>query len=497
MGAVTLRKALDPLVLAIDVGSRGSRVRLFDATGARLKGLRARLSHQFLTAADGTATVDPDQIVSEVSTLLDQVLAERQLNGRIAAVAMDTFASSLVGVDAAGKAVTPCFTYADSRPAADVLALRALMDEAAVQQRTGCRFHTSYLTARLRWLYRTMPEVCSGVARWLSLGEYVYAALLGEHAVSYSTAAWTGLLNRLEGEWDKDLIVMTGAAPEQFSPIHDVTEPLLHTSASAAQRWPALAHAAWFPAIADGYASNVGAGAADAATMGLSAATSGAMRLLLDAAPQTLPSGLWCYRVDRRQHLLGGALNDAARIDVWARRTLRLPEDPALLNAELAAPPRPLLPLVLPFLTGERSPGWAAGARAVFATVADATTPLDLYHAAMEAVALRYAAVFRDFATAGPLPDQILASGTVVETLPAWLTMLAGALGRPVTPVLEKQITLRGTALTALAVAAPGVSRTPPELGAPVLPHPDHAAYYQERLDEQEQLYRSVIVRST
>ena len=111
-------------------------------------------------------------------------LAGRWRAGRIAAVAVDTFASSLVGVGAGGRAVSPCYTYADSRCAEQVAALRRELDEPAIQQRTGCRLHASYLAPRLRWLQATQPGAFAAATRWMSLGEYVYLRLLG------TTAAW-------------------------------------------------------------------------------------------------------------------------------------------------------------------------------------------------------------------------------------------------------------------------------------------------------------------
>ena len=42
-------------------------------------------------------------------------------------------------VDADGNAITPCFTYADSRCSAEVDQLRQTLDEDATQQRTGTR----------------------------------------------------------------------------------------------------------------------------------------------------------------------------------------------------------------------------------------------------------------------------------------------------------------------------------------------------------------------
>jgi len=68
-------------------------------------------------------------VTAEIEQVLDATTADPRLGTRIAGVAMDTFAASLVSVDAAGRPLTPCLTYADSRCSAAVTALRAELDE--------------------------------------------------------------------------------------------------------------------------------------------------------------------------------------------------------------------------------------------------------------------------------------------------------------------------------------------------------------------------------
>jgi gluconokinase len=147
---VRLTEALEPFVLAIDIGSTASRGDVFDAAGRPLKGGRVKVPHHFTTGGDGTSEIDPDVAVREVEQILTE-FANRPVAERIRGVALDTFASSLVGVAKDRRAWTPCFTYADSRCANQVIQLRRELDELEIQQRTGCRLHTSYLTPRLRW----------------------------------------------------------------------------------------------------------------------------------------------------------------------------------------------------------------------------------------------------------------------------------------------------------------------------------------------------------
>jgi len=514
------QRAARAVVLAVDVGSTATRGDLFDDAGTSVA-RRAKREHRFRTGGDGTSVIDPDAVADEVASVIDELCA--QASSPIAGVALDTFASSLVGVGADNAALTPCFTYADGRCAPQLDALRAELGtdgEAAAQQRTGCRLHTSYLTARLRWLAETAPEVVRKVHRWVSLGEYVHLRLLGAAAAGTSTAAWTGMLDRRTGGWDAQLLSLAGVGADRFSPIADPDEPSRPAGAApdrVATRWPLLADARWFAVITDGLASNLGAGAADGSTVALSAATSGAMRVLVTGIPDRLPPGLWCYRVDARRCLVGGAVNDVGRVTAWLDSTVVL--DGHTLGEIAAAEPDPATPVMLPFLTGERSTGWASRARAVLGGMTAAATGPALARAGLEGVAITYRRIAEQLATVmgnpGPAgagdpnsagsvgeaggastgdgPARIHASGRVLAELPEFGGMLADALQTPVIPVTGKRVTLRGTALLALDTLAPHTERAAPAMGPARQPRPEHAAHYADVAARFQELYRSTV----
>jgi gluconokinase len=489
-GRVKLREATDPLVLAIDIGSTASRGDVYDAAGRPVQGGREKVPHHFTTRDDGTSEIDPDQIVGEVQQIITALATDRRA-GHIGGVALDTFASSLVGVGADRRPCTPCFTYADSRCVAQVGDLRRELDERVIQQRTGCRLHASYLTARLRWLRDTMPDTFRCVHHWMSLGEYIYLQILGVTAAGTSTAAWTGMLDRRTGLWDQELLDVCGVGEEQLSEVRDPDQPITEVDA-AVRRWPALAGAAWFPVVSDGFSSNMGAGAVDESAVAASVATSGAMRVLVHSIPEEIPSGLWCYRVDGSRSLLGGAVNDVGRVVSWLESTVRLsPEED--VNLILVAAPQPGAPLVLPYFSGERSTGWAANARAVFMGVSAATTGAMLFRGAMEGVAISYARIADQLQSVAGQPQRILASGRVTQDLPGWLQILADVLEAPVIPVTIKRSTLRGTALIAADVLAPGVARAASATGEVRQPVGDRAAAYRSRKQDYQTLYEATI----
>lgn len=237
--AITLVSAPAPYVLAIDIGSGSTRCSLYDAYARPIKKRIAKADHLFVEASDGTAEIDADAIVAEVADVIGEVVDGIE-PGLIRAVVMDTFASSLVCVDADGDALTPCYTYADSRSARHLAELRTRLDEAEVHQRIGARLHTSYHPPRLLWLQEELPDVFARTAKFLSLGEYVYAKLAGIEGAATSTMAWAGILNRHTCELDDDLLAAVGVDRSRFAPIVDPDEPITEVSAEVARRWPAL-----------------------------------------------------------------------------------------------------------------------------------------------------------------------------------------------------------------------------------------------------------------
>lgn len=488
---VDLPDAVRPLVLAVDVGSTATRGCLYDAHG-RPAGSRVKVAHAFTSTTDRGSVIDPDRVLGEVGEVIDGLLAQPGA-GEVAGVAIDTFASSLVGVDGLGRALTPCYTYADARCAAEVDRLRAEVDEAELQQRTGTRLHTSYLPARLRWIAAQDRRRFDHVRSWLSLSEYVYLHLLGTTGAGTSVVAWSGLLDRRTGDWDPQLLALSGVRRDQLSDVHAPDEPLDDVASSAADRWPALAGARWFCGVADGLAANIGTGAGAPGTMGASAATSGALRVVVEGVPESVPSGLWAYRAARDRSIVGGAMNDVGRVVDWLDETLRLPAENGALDQVLRGAPSADTPLALPYLTGERATGWASSARMAFTGISATTSPEALARGALEGIALVYARIAAELRAVAPGIESVLASGRVSQDLPGLLQLMAGALDLPVAPVTIKRATLHGTALLALETLAPDAERTPADTGATVEPEAGERAYWADRRGRFEEAYAALV----
>ncbi|HLJ34607.1 MAG TPA: gluconokinase [Ktedonobacteraceae bacterium] len=492
-------KAGLPFILALDVGTSSTRALLFDSKGEAVPGIQSQDSYELTLSNEGEVSVDADVLVSVVADTIDKVLkAAGSLASSIGAVAADTFWHSLVGVDADGKAITPLITWEDTRPRQAAAELRSQLDEKDIHRRTGARLHASYWPAKLRWLAGAEPDIFQRVTQWLSFGEYLHRKFLGQSVCSLSMASGTGMLITRERKWDTDMMKVLGVKPEQFPRLGDLHDSVQGLTPEYASRWPALNEIPWFPAIGDGAAANVGSGCAISSNWALTVGTSSAIRVVVSPDSVTPPEGLWLYLIDAKRGLLGGALSEGGNVFAWMSETLRLPSlneaDPEV--AQL--PPDGHGITILPFISGERSLGWHAEARAVVAGIQTHTSPNDMLRAAIEALAYQLALVYQQLCIALNIQEEkprIIGSGGALLGSKTLQSVLADILGVPLYPSYEHEASARGVALLALEAMniLPDVGKVPPELSEPLQPDPQHASIYQRALSRQMHLYNALL----
>lgn len=278
----------------------------------------------------------------------------------------------------------------------------------------------------------------------------------------------------------------SGGVPEVVGEVELETNPYW-------TRWPELRgsyhsadHCSLFLGIGDGACANVGSKCTSANRLSVTIGTSAAARLCLvmptSPSPVTddfiVPQGLFCYRLDRNHVIVGGALTDGGSVVDWARKMLSLSDEAqfqdclngaALLynkDYQSAAGGTPSsTSVVVPFLTGERSPHYREGACFAVMGLTRESGPAHFIKSCLEGVVLRLEAILRllrNCDESGPTPI-ILVSGNALERNALWRQMLADCTG------LEVQIdnsvteaTSRGVArLVAVAIAMKGEDASP------------------------------------
>jgi gluconokinase len=479
-------------ILTLDIGTSSVRATIY---GGRLQPLKpaVQVGYRWLASVDGSVELPATRLERVVRTAVDAALARQP--GAIDAVSVSAFWHSLVGVDAAGRAITSVIPWSDTRASKEATALRRQLDDGAVHARTGCRLHPTYWPARLRWFQAHEPGTFGKVHRWMSFPAYLQQRWLDRRSESISQASGTGMFTSASAvPWDLELCRACDVAPEQLGGVIDADAIDAELQARHAQRWPALKRARWIPALGDGALNNVGAGCVDGARAALMIGTSGAVRLAwpADSVPD-VPLPLWRYWLDRRRVVVGGALSNGGNLVAWMGETFGAPID-RRLEGRLARMPADAHGLtVLPFLAGERSPDYQPDARAVFAGLRLATTRDDLMRAGLEAVAYRFLAIFNALEGIRKTTG-IVATGHALRASAVWVQILADVLDRPISVPAESELTSRGAAIVALEVLGGGHAIAPPRIARTFTPdHRAHAVYVKAAERQRELMERMVL----
>ena len=479
-----------PLALAIDVGSSSVRAILHDRLGRPLRGLSAAASYSMSTSPAGAVEVSAHHMLALLGRVMDALVgrAGSRLN-EVAAVGCCTFSHSLIGLSSAGEPLTSVLSWADTTSVTAAAHLRTELDEDAVWQRTGAPLHASYWPARIRHLRTSRPEL----DRWSGLGELLGEWLTGRRAASISSASATGLLERRRDRWDPDLLATLGLAADALPPLVADDEVLGVLRPELAARWPALAGVPWFPSWTDAACGNVGLDCRGPDRAALMIGTSSALRVLIDDPRLAVVPGLFCFRLGKRGSLLGGQLSEGGGTVAWLARLTRHRLEWLEKEAAKLGPDEHRL-TVLPYLSGERGPGYHDRARAVLAGLSLSSTAPQLFRAVLEAVALRLAVIDQRLTAGLGSAPLVVAAGGAVASSALWAQILADALGRTLLlPDLAAQPSARGAALLALDYSRAGsVLQAWPVRGRHVAPDDERHGIYRAALARQQALYESM-----
>jgi gluconokinase len=480
-------------VLTLDVGSSSARTLLFSLEGRQIEGFGSQLSYRAHTTPDGGWEIDANELANIARRALDEICMQMRGKAfRPVAVAADTFWHSLLGVDNQGNPTTALLHPFDTRSAAAAGRLSQRVDNAAQRKRTGCVIHPSYPPAKLLWLSETQPDAFRRTAHWMSAGEYLFLrffgkAFPGKTSASTSMVSAGGLWDQNRNDYDPEMLAALPVTRRQFAAIDELDRP-----STGDVEWPELKGIPWFPALGDGACDNIGSGCTSQERFALMVGTSGAMRAVVEAEHIDIPEGLFCYRVDRKRFVAGGALSNGGEVFAWMKRTLRLPDSNDALESRLAALQPGMHGLtILPLFAGERSPGWFVDARAAITGLGANTSAMEILQAALESVALRFRGVYDIMQSSLGAPRDVIASGGALLNSSVWARMMADALDRPIVLCVEPEATSRGAALLALERigAIPDLQSAAAKYSEAIQPDAANSEIYQGALKRQRALY--------
>jgi gluconokinase len=453
--------------LALDLGSSSVRALVFEAPGTTgelrmVEGALARRARRVTADVSGQAVFDVDGYLADLVACIDELHSAGQLDG-VSDVGLACQWHSIVALGSSGQPLGDAVAWADTRacrPAGLPVPGPAELEQ--LRQRTGCALHPMYWTSRAPWLARELSA-----ARFVGLSEYVGLQLLGDPCMSVSMASGTGLLATQAAAWDEGALELAGTSQAALPPLAS-RDWRGRLDRDWRRRWPVLAEAVWHPALGDGAAANLGAGwgpSCAVVTVGTSAAVRTVRPAPGTARLAVLPEGLWRYRVDHDQVVLGAAYSSGGQLyswalSLWEGRAGAGPrpggDDGVDYDVEAPVPAGSEGVLVMPWHAGTRPPAVPVPAgRGCIVGLGLGHSGAHIVSAAVEAVCFQVAGGLDDLEAGGEGPLEVVANGGAVECSALWRQRLAATLGRPVLCSTARESTARGAALAALG-ATPG-----------------------------------------
>jgi gluconokinase len=427
------------VVLALDIGSSSTRTALFDQRGRIIAGTSSRQEYSLQYTSEGGAELSPIALSRAVTACLRKTLGHSRSKRGIVGVGGSAFWHGLLGLDRKGRPITPVFTWADSRCAADAEVLRREFSERRIHSETGCMLRVSYWPAKLRWLWRTNRQLFRSVHRWVSPADWIFGKIFGTAGTSHSMASATGLYDVRTKSWHDQLCRACRIDPEQLDALSESSERCRTDFAE-------LRSARVFNPIGDGAAGNLGSGADTAGSVAINVGTSAAVRLLPPACAgrPRVPFGLFRYAVDEERAVVGGAVSNAGNLHQWCLGQLRLRMTEARALSRTAAASDDLT--ILPFWVNERAPSWPENLRGAIVGLTQSTDAAAIFRATMCATFYRLAGILELLEQNHGRAKQIIVSGGILRSKPS-LLLLADSLGCDLSVSAEREASLRGAAV--------------------------------------------------
>jgi gluconokinase len=347
------------MILVLECSTASAKAMLFDPKhNVVVKTVGEPFPHNVSHVNGETGMHDADKVLCQ-TIRLGRALGE---GVDIEAVALGGTFHSILVCDTTMTPVTPTYTWEYNGAKHFAAELRKSKDYVSnFYHHTGCMVHALYPAIQLMFLQRQKGLQLAG--RFVaSQSGYMFYRLTGERCESACTGSGGGLINTHTRDWDKDVLDGIGISADQMGRAvnYRETAPL---SLGGAALLGVKAGIPVLPAHPDGALNQVGSGALVEGVMTFSVGTSGALRLsttkpIIPDAPST-----WCY-LSPDAWMSGAATSGACNCVDWVKSALFSQQSYA--EIEKKTPDYRAMPYFLPFLFGERCPGWHDGGRMDF-----------------------------------------------------------------------------------------------------------------------------------
>lgn len=404
-------------ILALEASTTSAKAMLYDTEKGsfeeRVKPYRAMYSDDVLHDAE---------VVFDCMVELGKELAEGKA---VDIISLGGAWHTVMLCDREMKPVTPVYPWSYTGASGVCQELRT--DDRFVRQyyqRTGCMVNATYPFFKLLHLKELGYDLTRH--RIVGQGTYNNYRLTGQLVTTRCMVSGGGLLNVHTCEYDQESLQYAGVSAEQFARLEDSDYTLPLTEEGAAL----LGQQAGIPVIitnSDGGLNQLGAGAVSEGAMTFSLGTSGAMRISSNRPMIPETPSTWCY-LSPKGWMSGAATAGCCNcIDWFVDNVAGGAADYQQLegNADQITD----TPIFLPFLFGERCPGWNDGRRGGFSGLEARHGLNDMYRGVQQGILFHLYQCYQILTKVSGAVERIKLSGGILHSQ-VWTQMCADIFGK-------------------------------------------------------------------
>jgi gluconokinase len=439
------------MILALEASTTSAKALLYNAAANKVERVVSEPYGETAWPEKVAGGLHDPRAVAACAFKLGRQVCEG-VNGIEAVALCGTFHSVLVagagngGASGGIEPLTPTYTWMS--PIAENVTARLRKDQSWTNEyyrRTGCMVHALYPAFQLLRLREDGFNFRD--ARVMSESGYLFYLLTGIHRETACTNSGGGLINLQSRGWDEETLAFAGLKNENMGTLTDYRSPLPLSHQGAGllglpEGIPVL------PSYPDGALNQTGAGALRKGVMTFSMGTSAALRLSTEKPLVSDTRSTWCY-LSPSAYLAGAAVSGACNCVDWIKNAL-FPLT-SYANVESEKPNYQNMPYFLPFIFGERCPGWNDNRRGGFHALSSAHTPKDMYYSVLEGVLFNLYQCYEALTVTAGAPEQIQLSGGILNS-PHWKEMCASLFGRDIHCAKIPHVSLIGGAVLAMEV---------------------------------------------
>ncbi len=414
--------------LGIDLGTSAVKALIVDADGS----VRASAEQPLSTEHPSPLASEQDcdgwwRAVESALAMLHATAPDAM--GAVTSIGLAGQMHAAVLLDDADRPVRPAMLWNDGRAHVEANELKRLGNDLAAE--LGVPALAGFTAPKLLWLARHEPANFARARTLLLPKDLIRLHLTGERATDPSDAAGTWLLDEARRTWSARAVAAIGLDPALLPPIIEGARPAGRLREQVASRFGLRPGIVVATGGGDTMAGGVGIGAVEEGRAFVGLSTSAQLFVaarMHRAAPARLVHA-FCHAVPDRWCQMAAMLNGAGVLASVAH-LLGDAAIPALLAEAEAHFIGPGRLLVLPYLSGERTPHDDPHARGVIFGLAPDTSRAELVLAALEGVAFSFA----------DARDALAAGGTRIESAGVvgggarsvfWTRLIASVLGIP------------------------------------------------------------------